>query len=235
MFVKIPDEACTIELRLLPGEPKFVPSCIHLVNGLTFHCHKNLVDDIWQGSCVCCEKREWLLANGPNRKMPEAELQKALRELAPVQRFYWNVIVQKSTHDSVCPLPLPMVRVWSAGKLTQRMFMAGLTPEMNVLDLENGWNFQFVKRILSNGMPDYSRSKFTNKGPAATVYPSQSLFDERQAAIFMDGRFDLLDCRSLVPAEEMLTAMEDYFGPLDRQRRGRFRGRAIDTSFRPAW
>lgn len=218
----------------------------HQVGSKTFQCHKEVVDDKWQGECVICDQynkfwKDHFDSNGllfsassdkPYFFSGSAEDFKCeLRKIKPVERYYFNIIARGEEERGVLK--------WTCGRVIYAKILEGIlgnksNPNVvrlgDITDPQTGHDL-YVKRTMkgniSSGMswPDYSTSQFM---------PSTPLGSPEQIELWMSQLHDLTALRLLSPKEDMLVALEDvfgYLGPVNPKQKFR----SITDPFEPSW
>lgn len=191
-FVKMPKRDGFVQVRLLPpvevnGKKIFYqPTRIHSINGKSIHCLRQLtkMDDgstRWMGGCPICECYSWLwkkidAAGGKDNPDPKVQaLVAKARSLKPQERFYYNVIVQKS-HGVDGPIQTPNdgPKILSVGKMLHEKIIKGIfgnkatnkKPLGDVSDVKDGRDFNIARQMKSNAadaFPEYDDSAYDDE------------------------------------------------------------------------
>lgn len=194
LFVRMPEGAGVVLLRILgpaatgmfdrPKSGLFQSTRIHKVNGRSVHCPKELVGNKWKGKCKICDYYNHLWETS-KKSAPDvaAKLQAFAREIKPIERYYYNVIVRKEfnpqtneTLENVGP------KILSVGKTVHKMILRAILgdPELeeeplgDITDPITGRDFKLIKTIKKSGQdsfPDYATSKFLD--PSVLGEPDQ--------------------------------------------------------------
>jgi hypothetical protein len=189
-FVKLPERNGYVMMRILPrkkGQKLYCATRTHrLTNPTTgqsksLHCPKELVmtdrGPRWQGECIICKYYSdlWQKSEKLNGKAQE-DLQQKAREIKPVERYYYNVIVRQekdkngAVHTNVGP------KIYSCGKTVHAKIMRAIVgdqsmgekPLGDITNPTNGRDFRLVKAVVKSGgneYPNYDNSKFEEPSP----------------------------------------------------------------------
>lgn len=191
-FVRLPERDGFVVMRFLPrkkGQKLYCATRIHTLTNPTtkkkksLHCPKQLVQTErgprWQGDCIICKYYSdlWQKSEQLSGKAQE-DLQNKAREIKPVERYYYNVMV-RSEKDPKTGETLKNVgpKIYSCGKTVHAKIMraivgdetAGEKPLGDVTHPTNGRDFRLVKKVVKGGggkeYPSYDNSKFEDPTP----------------------------------------------------------------------
>ena len=231
IFVKMPTQDGYVLVRFLPpqkGKSLFCATRIHnLGTTKRFHClrhRKTLPNGIyWVNStnnpaddCPICQEysRLWKVSN--NQKGDEQlRTQAAAREIKPIERFYWNVIVRQQINEKTGSVEKNVgPKILSCGKTLQAIVLesiygselTGRKKLGNITHPLTGRDFRLVKKITKGnsgaGYPKYDQSSFED--------PSE-LGSEEQIKVWLENMHNLDDLRVIRPREELIVAMREHF------------------------
>lgn len=210
-YAYFPEGEGSWSLRILPpkaGSQWCVAVKIVKLNGKKLHSHMVYSDGKWVGDCPMHKKyREtWDRINYLTKqgKLEEVEsLKKIASSLKGYDRFYFNVIIRDEMVDNK-PVVNQKPKVWSCGKdlyakmVDEIVGNAALKIKKlgNVLHLENGRDFHYIKRMKKGSTyPDDSSSRFSSDiSPAGTP---------EQIKLWMENLHDLSAERKLRPVDEL--------------------------------
>jgi hypothetical protein len=232
-FVRMPEREGFVLMRFLPrkkGTKLFCATRTHtLTNPVTrqkraYHCPKELSQTErngkmvpqWKGDCIICKYYSdlWQKSEGLSGKEAEA-LQNKARDIKPVERYYYNVIVRQEkdpktgeVHKNVGP------KIYSCGKQVHAKIMraivgdkdAGEAPLGDITHPVNGRDFKVVKKITKSGnreFPNYDFSKFEPESPAGS---SEDL-DK-----WLENIHDLQSLRKVKTEDELKHALRVHLG-----------------------
>lgn len=192
-FVKLPERDGFVLMRILPrkrGQKLYCATRTHrLTNpsdpqrrGKSLHCPKELVmtdrGPRWQGECIICKYYSdlWQKSEKLSGKAQE-DLQAKAREIKPVERYYYNVIVRQEKDKDGTVLKNVGPKIYSCGKTVHAMIMraivgdqsAGFKPLGDITHPTNGRDFRLVKKVVKGGngaeYPNYDKSVFDDPSP----------------------------------------------------------------------
>lgn len=224
-FVKMPEGKGSVVLRILPPAPDgmfgrddnpfFQATRIHKVNGKSLHDPREKVNGKWSGENPIGDYLRWLWKESEQASPDERDRMQALyRELKPIDRYYYNVIVRSETDDNGNVKKDVGPKILSVGKTVHEAILRGILgdKEMNqpklgdVTDFKNGRDFKLVKTIRKSGdntYPNYESSHFLDESPAG---------DPDQCKQWMENLHDLKSLRVLKPAEELENELMIHLG-----------------------
>ena len=173
--------------------------------------------DRWQGECIICKYYSdlWQKSESMSGKAQE-DLQNQARDIKPVERYYYNVIVRaekdpKTGENKVNVGP----KIYSCGKTVHakicRAFCGDKTTGEKALgDITHpvdGRDFRVVKQITKGGggkeYPNYDNSKFDEVSPAGSP-------DELSG--WIETLHDLQALRALKTPDELKHALRVHLG-----------------------
>jgi len=194
-FVKLPDRDGFVLMRILPRKKGQKLYCATRTHRLTnpsetnpnkrsksLHCPKELVmtdrGPRWQGECIICKYYSdlWQKSEKLSGKAQE-DLQQKAREIKPVERYYYNVIVRQEKQKDGTFLKNVGPKIYSCGKTVHAKIMraivgdqtAGEKPLGDITHPTNGRDFRLVKKVVKGGggaeYPNYDNSKFEEVSP----------------------------------------------------------------------
>lgn len=236
-------------IRICPAVGQNGKFCLrirnHRVGKQTFQCHKEVVDNKWQGECTICDQynkfwkehhRDNDSGLGPNPvskpKFFPGSLENFKHELIaikPFERYYFNIIVRGNEERGVLK--------WACGRSIYTKIIEGIfgnesnpnVPRLgNISDSKKGHDL-YIKRIMNSdrgaSWPDYSGSQFL---------PSTPLGTPKQIKLWLSQLHDLSALRILSSEDSMSSALEDafgYLGPFD----SKTKYRSLNDPFEPSW
>ena len=230
IFVKMPEKDGYVLMRFLPpqkGKSLFCATRIHNIGNKRFHClrhRKQFPNGIyWVNStnnpaddCPICQEysRLWKISN--NMKGDEqARVQAQAREIKPIERYYWNVIVRQQINSKTGQIEKNVgPKILSCGKTLQTIVLESINGSEltgrkklgNITHPTTGRDFRLVKKITKGNhgseYPKYDQSSFED--------PSELGSDE-QIKVWLENMHNLDDLRNLQAPVELLTAMKDHF------------------------
>jgi hypothetical protein len=232
-FVRMPEREGFVLMRFLPrkkGTKLFCATRTHTLNNpLTnqkraYHCPKELFQadrngkmvSQWKGECIICKYYNDLWSKSQSLSGKEAEaLQAKAREIKPVERYYYNVIVRQEKDSKTGEINKNVgPKIYSCGKQVHAKIMramvgdkdAGEAPLGDVTHPVTGRDFKVVKKITKSGnneYPNYDFSKFESETPAGS---SEDLNN------WLDNIHDLHSLRKLKTEDELKHALRVHLG-----------------------
>ena len=224
-FVKMPEGKGSVILRILPPAPDgkfgrsknpfFQATRIHKVNGKSLHDPREKVNGKWVGQNPIGDYLRWLWKESENAAPAEKDkMQKTYRELKPIDRYYYNVIVRSETDESGNIKKNVGPKILSVGKTVHETILRGICGdvEMNqprlgdVTDFKTGRDFKLVKTIKKSGdmtWPNYETSHFLDESPAGTP---------EECSSWIEGLHDLSSLRTLKSPEELENELMIHLG-----------------------
>jgi hypothetical protein len=182
-FVRMPEGKGSVVMRLLPpknGKPFYLVTALHRVNGKSLHDIREYSRETgkWVGNNPIvtfikdCWKRSEQAAPAERDR-----LQALYRQLKPVERYYYNVIVREERAEDGTIKKNVGPKILSVGKMVHEIILRGILgdKEMNqpklgdVTDQKSGYDFKLVKTIRKSGdqqFPNYEGSHFLEQSPA---------------------------------------------------------------------
>jgi hypothetical protein len=232
-FVRMPEREGFVLMRFLPrkkGTKLYCATRTHtLTNPVTkqkraYHCPKELSSTerngkqvpAWKGDCIICKYYSdlWQKSEGLSGKEAEA-LQNKARDIKPVERYYYNVIVRQEkdsktgeVHKNVGP------KIYSCGKQVHAKIMraivgdkdAGEAPLGDITHPVTGRDFKVVKKITKSGNREFPNYDFSKFEPESPVGSSEDL-DK-----WLDNIHDLMSLRKVKTDEELKHALRVHLG-----------------------
>lgn len=224
-FVRMPEGKGSVVLRILPPAPDgmfgrnknpfYQWTRIHKVNGKSLHDPREKVNGKWVGENPIGDYLKWLWKESEQSPPEERDRQQATyRELKPIERYYYNVIVRAETDENGNVKKDVGPKILSVGKTVHEAILRGICgdKEMNqprlgdVTDFKTGRDFKLVKTIRKSGentYPNYESSHFLDESPAA---------DPDQCKAWMENLHDLASLRVLKPAAELENELMVHLG-----------------------
>lgn len=230
IFVKMPLKDGYVLLRFLPpqkGKSLFCSTRIHNLGQKRFHClrhRKTLPNGIfWVNTsnnpaedCPICQEysRLWKVSNN-QRGEEQVRTQAQAREIKPIERFYWNVIVRQQVNDKTGTVEKNIgPKILSCGKTLQTIVLESINGSEltgrkklgNITHPVTGRDFRLVKKITKGNSgseyPKYDQSSFEDPSELGT---------EAQIKVWLENMHNLDDLRVLRPREELMVAMREHF------------------------
>jgi hypothetical protein len=224
-FVKMPEGKGSVILRILPPAPDgsfgrddnpfFQATRIHKVNGKSLHDPREKVNGKWVGENPIGDYLKWLWKESEQASPDEAKrMQTLYRELKPIERYYYNVIVRSETDEDGTVKKDVGPKILSVGKTVHEAILRGILgdKEMNqprlgdVTDFKTGRDFKLVKTIKKSGdatYPNYESSHFLDESPAG---------DPDDCKKWMENLHDLKSLRVLKSPEELENELMVHLG-----------------------
>lgn len=215
-FVRMPEGKGSVTLRLLPPAPEgtfdrpknpfYLVTALHRVNGKSIHDPREYVNGKWVGKNPIVDYIRHIWKE--SEQAPPAErdrLQSLYRQLKPIERYYYNVIVRTETSEDGTVKHNVGPKILSVGKTVHEIILRGILgdKEMNqprlgdVTDFKTGRDFKLVKTIRKSGdntFPNYEASHFLDESPAG---------DPDDCKRWMSNLHDLVALRVLKSPEEL--------------------------------
>jgi len=232
-FVRMPEREGFVLMRFLPrkkGTKLYCATRTHtLTNPVTkqkraYHCRKELtwvekngkMVPQWKGDCIICKYYSdlWQKSEGLSGKEAEA-LQNKAREIKPVERYYYNVIVrQEKDHKTGEILKNVGPKIYSCGKQVHAKIMRAIVGDKDagedalgdITHPLKGRDFKVVKKITKSGnreFPNYDFSKFEPESPAGSTQDLDK---------WLDNVHDLQSLRKVKTEEELKHALRVHLG-----------------------
>jgi hypothetical protein len=230
IFVKMPMADGYVLVRFLPpqkGKSLFCATRIHNLGTKRFHClrhRKTLPNGIfWVNTtndpgtdCPICQEysRLWKVSNN-QRGDEQIRTQSTAREIKPIERFYWNVIVRQQINEKTGSVEKNVgPKILSCGKTLQAIILESINGSEltgrkklgNITHPVTGRDFRLVKKMTKGtsgaGYPKYDQSSFED--------PSELGTDD-QIRIWLESMHNLDDLRNLRPRPEMIDSLREYF------------------------
>ncbi len=222
-FVKMPEKAGHVSVRILStaGRPVaegglYMPTRIHNVNSKSLHCPRTLQGGKWLGDCPICRYYSWLWKESEKKAPDEAaKLQALARQIKPIERYYYNVIVRSVYNEKTGESEKNVgPKILSVGKMIHSMIIRAMVGNEameekglgDVTDVKNGRDFKIVKTLRQSGkdvFPNYSDSKFTDVGPAG---------NPEEVAKWVAGLHDLRTLRTIKDGEFLKKQLKIHLG-----------------------
>lgn len=230
IFVRMPEKDGYVLMRFLPpqkGKSLFCATRIHNIGNKRFHClrhRKQFPNGIYwvngtnnpADDCPICQEysRLWKISN--NMKGDEqARVQAQAREIKPIERYYWNVIVRQQINSKTGQIEKNIgPKILSCGKTLQTIILESINGSEltgrkklgNITHPVSGRDFRLVKKITKGNhgseYPKYDQSSFED--------PSELGTDD-QIKVWLDSMHNLDDLRAIQAPVELLTAMKEHF------------------------
>lgn len=224
-FVRMPEGKGSVVLRILPPAPDgmfgksknpfFQWTRIHKVNGKSLHDPREKVNGKWVGENPIGDYLKWLWKESEQAAPDEQKrMQNLYRDLKPIERYYYNVIVRSETDESGNVKKDVGPKILSVGKTVHEAILRGICgdKEMNqpplgdVTDFKTGRDFKLIKTIRKSGdmtYPNYESSHFLEESPAG---------DPDHCKQWMENLHDLSSLRILKSAEELENELMIHLG-----------------------
>lgn len=234
-FVQLPQKDGFVSLRILPrkkGQKLFTATRVHTLSNpaqkdeygkpkkRSYHCPKVLVQTDkgprWQGECIICKYYSdlWQQSLGMSGKAQE-DLQQKARDIKPVERYYYNVIVRSEKGKDGVVNKNVGPKIYSCGKTVHAKVMRAIVGddsagEKALGDVSHpitGRDFRVVKKVVKGAggseYPSYDNSKFDDPTPVGNP-------DELSA--WLENSHDLQSLRVVKDAEELRQALRVHLG-----------------------
>ena len=231
MFVKMPEKDGFVLLRFLPPmkeKPLFSVTRIHRLGNRSFHCartRKHFPNGIYwvnasnnpADDCPICQEysRLWKVSNNQSGEQ-QSRTQSQAREIKPIERYYWNVIVRQQVNTKTGQIEKNVgPKILSCGKTLQSIVLESINgseltgrPKLgNITHPVTGRDFRIIKKIVkgSGGQeyPKYDQSRFED--------PS-NLGEDDQIKAWLDAMHDLEALKQYRPRLELIEALREHFG-----------------------
>lgn len=224
-FVRMPEGKGNVILRILPPAPDgmfgrdknpfYQWTRIHKVNGKSLHDPREKSGGKWVGENPIGDYLKWLWKESEQAKPEERDrMQRLYRELKPIERYYFNVIVRSETDENGNVKKNVGPKILSVGKTVYEIILRGICgdKEMNqpklgdVTDFKTGRDFKLVKTIRKSGentYPNYETSHFLDESPAG---------DPDECKKWMENLHDLYSLRVLKTPQELENELLIHLG-----------------------
>lgn len=219
-FVRMPEGKGSVVMRLLPpkdGKPFYLVTALHRLNGKSIHDIReyNRETGKWVGNNPIVDYIRHCWKQSEQAAPAERDrLQALYRQLKPVERYYYNVIVREERGEDGTVKKNVGPKILSVGKMVHEIILRGILgdKEMNqpklgdVTDQKSGYDFKLVKTIRKSGdqqFPNYEGSHFLEQSPAGTP-------DEWKT--WIENLHDLESLRILKTAEELEHELQVHLG-----------------------
>ena len=224
-FVRMPEGKGSVVLRILPPAPSGMFSKeknpfyqwtrIHKVNGKSLHDPREKVNGKWVGDNPIGDYLKNLWKESEQAPPEERDrMQRLYRELKPIERYYFNVIVRAETDDNGNIKKNVGPKILSVGKTVFEIILRGICgdKEMNqpklgdVTDFKTGRDFKLIKTIRKSGentYPNYETSHFLDESPAG---------DPDECSRWMENLHDLSSLRIIKTSEELDNELMIHLG-----------------------
>lgn len=224
-FVRMPEGKGSVTLRFMPPAPAgafdreknpfYLTTALHRVNGKSLHDIREYVNGKWVGKNPIVEYIRKIWKQSEQAAPAERDrLQNLYRQLKPVERYYYNVIVRSETSGDGTVKNNVGPKILSVGKTVHEIILRGILgdKEMNQEQLgdvthpQNGYDFKLVKTIRKSGdnsFPNYEASHFLEQSPAG---------DPDDWKRWMANLHDLSALRVLKTPEELENELKIHLG-----------------------
>ena len=225
-FVRWPDGNGVLIVRFLPNakkgtfgrekNPFYLTTRTHRLNGRSYHCPKDFDGKYWKiGRCPICDYYNSLWDKSKNKSQDESNaLQAEARQIKPVERYYYNVIVRQQVNQAGEVEKNVGPKILSVGKTLHASVIRAIlgddtlqeAPLGDISHFVTGRDFKIIKVMRQSGkdnFPNYSDSKFIDPSP---------LGDPQQIALWMAGVHDLPALRKLMDYEELHRQVRIHMG-----------------------
>jgi len=222
-YVQMPKKDGFVLMRILPpkkGNSLFCVTRTHRLNGKSFHCPRELAvnargQNSWQGDCVICQYYSSLWKRSEDKSLSDKQreaLQEKARQIKPVERYYYNVIVRQHSEnkDQINAGPL----IYACGKTVHEKILKAMTgdPKIRLKSLGKVWHptegrdfLLTVKNVRSGNKeyPNYDQSTFEQP---------TDLGDETQIKAWLDGLHDLQSLRVIKDGDFLDRQLKIHLG-----------------------
>jgi hypothetical protein len=224
-FVKMPEGKGSVVMRLLPPAPTgkfgrekspfYLTTALHRVNGKSIHDIREYVNGKWVGKNPIVDYIRHCWKESEQAAPAERDrLQNLYRQLKPIERYYYNVIVRAETAEDGTVKKNVGPKILSVGKTVHEIILRGILgdKEMNqpqlgdVTDFKSGYDFKLVKTIRKSGdnsFPNYEGSHFLEQSPAG---------DPDECKKWMESVHDLVALRTIKTYEELEHELAVHLG-----------------------
>jgi len=224
-FVKMPEGKGSVILRFLPPaasgafnrdkSPFYLTTALHRVNGKSLHDIREYVDGKWVGKNPIVEYIRHCWKESEQAAPSERDrLQNLYRQLKPIERYYYNVIVRSETAEDGTVKKNVGPKILSVGKTVHEIILRGILgdKEMNqprlgdVTDFKTGYDFKLIKTIRKSGdqqFPNYEGSHFLEESPAG---------DPDDCKKWMSSLHDLVALRAIKTYDELDHELQVHLG-----------------------
>ena len=224
-FVKMPEGKGSVTLRFLPPAPAgafnrdkspfYLTTALHRVNGKSLHDIRDYVDGKWVGKNPIVEYIRHCWKESEQAAPSERDrLQNLYRQLKPIERYYYNVIVRSETAEDGTVKKNVGPKILSVGKTVHEIILRGILgdKEMNqprlgdVTDFKTGYDFKLIKTIRKSGdqqFPNYEGSHFLEESPAG---------DPDDCKRWMSSLHDLVALRVIKTYDELDHELQVHLG-----------------------
>lgn len=216
-FVRMPEGKGSVVMRILPPAPKgmfdrdenpfYQATRIHKVNGKSIHDPRVKLNGRWVGENPIGDYLKWLWKESEQQTSSEERerMQKTYRQLKPIERYYYNVIVRSETDENSNVNKNVGPKILSVGKTVHEAILRGIVGDEDmgqkgfgdVTDFKTGRDFKLIKTIRKSGdmsYPNYESSHFLDESPAG---------DPDECKEWMKSLHDLSSLRTLKTTEEL--------------------------------
>jgi hypothetical protein len=225
-FVRWPEGNGVLIVRFLPPakkgtfgrekNPFYLTTRTHRLNGRSYHCPKEFDGKFWKiGRCPICDYYNDLWQRS-KRKTPDeaAQMQSEARDIKPVERYYYNVLVRQQINASGEVEKNVGPKILSVGKTLHAYVIRAIlgdetlqeAPLGDITHFATGRDFKIIKTMRQSdkvSFPNYSDSKFIDSSP---------LGDPQQIEQWLAGLHDLSALRKLMPYEELHRQVRVHIG-----------------------
>lgn len=230
MFVKMPDKDGFVLLRFLPpmkDKPLFSVTRIHRIGNRSFHCcrqRKHFPNGIfWVNpsnnpaeDCPICQEysRLWKVSNSQSGEQ-QNRTQAQAREIKPIERYYWNVIVRQQVNNKTGQIEKNVgPKILSCGKTLQSIILESINGSEltgrqklgNITHPVTGRDFRIIKKIVKGSggseYPKYDQSRFEDVS---------NLGEDEQIKSWLVNMHDLEALKQFRPRNELIEAMKEHF------------------------
>lgn len=224
-FVRMPEGKGSVVLRILPPAPSgafgrdknpfYQWTRIHKVNGKSLHDPREKVNGRWVGENPIGDYLKWLWKESEQASPEEKDrMQSLYRDLKPIERYYYNVIVRAETDENGNVNKNVGPKILSVGKTVHEAILRGIVGDEDmgqqgfgdVTDFKTGRDFKLIKTIRKSGdmsYPNYESSHFLDESPAG---------DPDECKQWMENLHDLVSLRVLKSSEELENELMIHLG-----------------------
>lgn len=224
-FVKMPEGKGSVVMRLLPPAPEskfgrekspfYLTTALHRVNGKSIHDIREYVNGKWVGNNPIVDYIRHCWKESEQAAPAERDrLQSLYRQLKPIERYYYNVIVRSETAEDGTVKKNVGPKILSVGKTVHEIILRGILgdKDMNqpqlgdVTDFKAGYDFKLIKTIRKSGdqqFPNYEGSLFLDQSPAG---------DPDECKKWMENVHDLVALRTLKSYEDLEHELAVHLG-----------------------
>ena len=227
-YVQMPKKDGFVLMRILPpkkGQNLFTVTRTHRLDGKSFHCPRELTvnqrgQSVWQGDCVVCQYYSSLWKKSEDKSLTDKQreaLQEKARQIKPVERYYYNVIVRQHSENKEMVNAGPLI--YACGKTVHEKILKAMTgdPKIRLKSLGKVWHptegrdFLLTVKMVRSGnkeFPNYDQSTFEQP----TI-----LGDDTQIKGWLENLHDLQSLRVIKDADFLDRQLKIHLGIIKKE------------------